>query len=396
MTETSLFKSWFAEQQDLARHVDQGMLVLLIALVSIGFVMMSSASMDFALSQYHNGSYFVLRELVFISLAIAVFIMVFTIPTTLFNRYDKQILVAALVLLILVLIVGKEVNGSKRWINFGLINLQVSELAKLFLIIYMAGYLVRRQEKVRNSWAGLLNAGLVLTIVVGLLLFEPDFGSAVVIVFSVMGMIFLAGLGVVQLVALLFLIAIGAFFAVFLTAYRMKRITCFADPWEEPYSCGYQLVQSLIAFGRGDIWGLGLGKSVQKLFFLPEAHTDFIFAIVAEELGFVGAVIVIALFAALIYRVLRLALRAQAAHQMFNAYFAFGAGLLLTAQVFINIGVNSGLLPTKGLTLPFLSYGGSSLIMMAAMFAMLFRIDAQLTRVSTVSQAENLRGRRLA
>ncbi len=382
--------------KNLFSHVDQMLVVIILALVSVGFVMMSSASMDFASVENGSPFFYIKRQLVFIAFASFIAFVCFCLPTDFWNRHGMKFLGAGMMLLVLVLLVGKEVNGSKRWIPLGVINLQASEFAKIFILIYIASYLERRQAEVREKWSGFLKAALVLSAASFLLILEPDFGATVVLLISAVGMVFLAGLGLQQVFVSVVLVLVGVVAAIFGASYRLQRLSCFADPWAEAYDCGYQLVQSLIAFGRGEFFGLGLGKSIQKLFFLPEAHTDFVFAIIAEELGFIGAVAVIGLFVSLIYKIFSIALRAEAAHKLFAAYFAYGIGLLLSAQVFINIGVNSGLLPTKGLTLPLLSYGGSSLVAMAIMLGILLRIDTDLRGITAKSSSENLRGRRLA
>lgn len=382
--------------KNLFSHVDQMLVVLILALVSVGFVMMSSASMDFASVENGSPFFYINRQLFFIGIASFVAFVCFCLPTDFWNRHGMKFLGAGMMLLVLVLLVGKEVNGSKRWIPLGVINLQASEFAKIFILIYIASYLERRQKEVREKWSGFLKAAIVLSAASFLLILEPDFGATVVLLISAVGMVFLAGLGLQQVFVSVVLVLVGVVAAIFGASYRLQRLSCFADPWAEAYDCGYQLVQALIAFGRGEFFGLGLGKSIQKLFFLPEAHTDFVFAIIAEELGFMGAVAVIGLFVGLIYKIFSIALRAEAVHKLFAAYFAYGIGLLLSAQVFINIGVNSGLLPTKGLTLPLLSYGGSSLVAMAIILGILLRIDTDLRSITAQSSSENLRGRRLA
>jgi cell division protein FtsW len=243
--------------------------------------------------------------------------------------------------------------------------------------------LVRREKEVRESWTGFAKPLVVLFLMIILLLAEPDFGAVVVMVTACMGMIFLGGVKLLQFLGLIGAsIAAVAIMAVS-SPYRMKRLSCFVNPWEQPFDCGYQLIQSLIAFGRGEFFGLGLGNSVQKLYYLPEAHTDFVFAILAEELGFFGATLVILLFAAFVMRIMNIARRAEQAGQLFSAYLAYGIGLVFSAQIFINIGVNTGLLPTKGLTLPFLSYGGSSLIVSVACCAVLLRIHHEVESNNT-------------
>jgi cell division protein FtsW len=318
---------------------------------------------------------------VFLLLALIAGFVAFQVPSQKWYDVSAFCLLAGFVLLIAVLIpgIGREVNGSMRWIPLGPINLQSSEPAKLFILMYMAGYLVRRQEEVRERWRGFIKPILVLCLMIVLLLMEPDFGSAVVMIIGCMGMIFLGGVGIKQFMALISCALIAVGFMAVSSDYRMARLKCFVDPWAQPYDCGYQLTQSLIAFGRGEWFGLGLGNSIQKMFYLPEAHTDFVFAILAEELGFVGSVFTLCCFAVLIYKIFSIAIKAQQKEQLFSAYLAYGIALVIASQVFINIGVNTGLLPTKGLTLPFLSYGGSSFIITFVMMGVLARIQAELT-----------------
>src|SRR5690554_5158525 len=270
--------------KNLFSHVDQMLVVIILALVSVGFVMMSSASMDFASVENGSPFFYIKRQLVFIAFASFIAFVCFCLPTDFWNRHGMKFLGAGMMLLVLVLLVGKEVNGSKRWIPLGVINLQASEFAKIFILIYIASYLERRQAEVREKWSGFLKAALVLSAASFLLILEPDFGATVVLLISAVGMVFLAGLGLQQVFVSVVLVLVGVVAAIFGASYRLQRLSCFADPWAEAYDCGYQLVQSLIVFGRGEFFGLGLGKSIQKLFFLPEAHTDFVFAIIAEEL----------------------------------------------------------------------------------------------------------------
>jgi len=293
----------------------------------------------------------------------------------------------AILALLLVPGIGREVNGATRWIGFGPVNLQPSELMKLFFVVYLAGYMTRRQRELQNSWSGMLRPLGLLGAVVGLLLLEPDFGAAVVIAGASMAMLFLGGARLLPFVVLMALALVGAGVMAVWSPYRLQRLITFLDPWSDQFSSGYQLTQALIAFGRGEVLGVGLGNSVQKLFYLPEAHTDFVFAIIAEELGLLGCVAFIALFAALIARILWIGRNAAQRQQLFSAHVCFGVALLLAAQVFINIGVNAGLLPTKGLTLPFLSYGGSSLLILFAMMGLILRIEVELRGAPVAAMA---------
>ena len=281
----------------------------------------------------------------------------------------------ALLLLVLVPGVGVEVNGASRWISVGLFRMQVSEPAKLFFIIYLASYLARHGEEVRTQISGFLKPLGLLAIAALLLLLEPDFGATVVLAAIVMGMIFMAGVKLLQFGGMLGLGAVLMAGMAVSSPYRMKRLTTFVDPWADPFDSGFQLTQSLIAIGRGEWFGVGLGASIQKLFYLPEAHTDFVFAVLAEELGLLGVCTVIALYAVLVWRAFVIAAQAVKAENFFASYLAYGIGIWFGLQSFINIGVNMGLLPTKGLTLPLMSYGGSSMVVMCAAVALLFRID---------------------
>jgi len=353
------------------------LLTLVMMLISIGFVMVASSSMAFAEAEYGDAWYFVKRHMIWLGLALIGSVLVAAIPMTIWQQYGSLLLIVAVVLLILVLIpgVGRRVNGSQRWLQLGPFTLQASEAVKFCMIVFFASFLARRREEILASWSGVLKPLLVLGAVVFLLLLEPDFGGSVVLAGTVMGLMFIAGVRLKYFSVVL--LGAMALLAVIATSksYRIERLKTYLDPWADQFDSGYQLTQSLIAFGRGEWFGLGLGNSVQKLFFLPEAHTDFIFAIVAEELGLIGAVLLIGIFVALIVNLLATARRAMAAGAPFASYVAFGVAIMFAAQAFINIGVASGLLPTKGLTLPFISYGGSSLLVSCAFVALLLRLD---------------------
>lgn len=262
-----------------------------------------------------------------------------------------------------------------RWIGFSFFNVQPSEIAKVFVVIYLAGYLVRQQKEVRESWMGFFKPFIVLLPMAGLLLMEPDFGATVVMMGAAAAMLFLGGVGLFRF-ALMVALAVGAVFVlVQAQPYRMARLITFTDPWSDQFGSGYQLTQALIAFGRGEWFGVGLGNSVQKQFYLPEAHTDFVFAVLAEELGIIGALATVGLFVFVTLRALYIGIWAEQAKQYFSAYVAYGLAFLWIGQFLINVGVNIGLLPTKGLTLPFLSYGGSSLVICCGCLGMLLRIE---------------------
>ena len=348
-----------------------------LALLGLGLVMITSASSEVAAALSGNPLYHMVRHLIYLVIGFAAALITLLVPMALWQRFSGTLLLLAFVLLILVLLpgIGREVNGAKRWIGFGLFNLQPSELAKLFTVMFIAGYLVRRQTEVREKLTGFIKPMLVLGPIAVLLLAEPDFGATVVLVGSCIAMLFLGGINLLRFIPLVAgVLALGAL-VMTSQAYRMKRLTNFLDPWAEQFGDGYQLSQALIAFGRGEWFGVGLGNSIQKQFYLPEAHTDFVFAVLAEELGMLGALITVGLFVFVSVRALYIGLWAEKAKQFFSAYVAYGLSFLWIGQVLINIGVNVGLLPTKGLTLPFLSYGGSSLVICCVSLALLLRIE---------------------
>jgi cell division protein FtsW len=348
-----------------------------LALLGLGLVMIASASSEVAAAQTGNPMYHMIRHLLYLAIGTGAALATLLVPMALWQRYSGMLLLVAVVLLILVLLpgVGREVNGAKRWIGLGIFNLQPSELAKLFSVIFIAAYLVRRQTEVREKLAGFIKPMLILGPIAALLLAEPDFGATVVLVGAAIAMLFLGGVNLLRFIPLAaFVLGLGVL-VMTSQAYRLERLTNFVDPWADQYGAGYQLSQALIAFGRGEWFGVGLGNSVQKQFYLPEAHTDFVFAVLAEELGMVGALITVGLFVFVGVRALYVGLWAEKAKQFFSAYVAYGLAFLWIGQVLINIGVNVGLLPTKGLTLPFLSYGGSSLVICCVSLALLLRIE---------------------
>jgi len=348
-----------------------------LGLLGLGLVMIASASSEVAAAQTGSPLYHMIRHLIYMVIGLGAAGVVLMVPMSIWQRYGWIMLLAAFALLVLVLVpgIGREVNGARRWIGFGAFNVQPSEIAKVFVVVYLAGYLVRRQEEVRESWAGFFKPFVVLLPMAGLLLLEPDFGATVVMMGSAMAMLFLGGVGMLRF-GLMVALAVGAVFVLVQTQeYRLQRLITFTDPWADQYGSGYQLTQALIAFGRGEWFGVGLGNSIQKQFYLPEAHTDFVFSVLAEELGFVGALATLALFVFVSVRALYVGLWAERAKQFFSAYVAYGLAFLWIGQFLINIGVNTGLLPTKGLTLPFLSYGGSSLVICCVSLALLLRIE---------------------
>lgn len=361
-------------------QIDPVLLTLFLGLLLGGFVILASASISISDNATSNPFFYLQRQLLAAAIgAIAGFICLF-IPMRVWQSLGPLMLLIGLALLVVVLLpgVGYEVNGSTRWMRLGVINLQVSEPARLCLVLSLAGYLVRRNKSLRDEFLGFLRPMIVITVACMLLLAEPDFGATVVLLATVLVMIFVAGARIRDFL-LFFSTAVFSLAALALASpYRMKRITGFRDPWADPYDSGFQLTQSLIAIGRGEWFGVGLGDGVQKLFYLPEAHTDFVFAVYAEEFGLMGSLLLIALFLGLLWRIFRLAMRAADSERFFEAYVAIGLGAWLGIQAFINIGVNMGLLPTKGLTLPLISYGRSSLIITMICICLILRIHHEL------------------
>jgi cell division protein FtsW len=360
--------------------LDPMMCVLVAGLLGLGLIMVSSATVEMSARTYGSPWYLLTRHLIYVVISLAGAIAAISIPIRVWQKLDITLLVLGFALLIAVLIpgIGREVNGSVRWISLGFFTIQGSEFLKLFVVIYIAGYLARRNGLVGAPLSGFAKPiGIVLALVT-LLMIQPDFGACVVIMCAVLGVIFLAGAPLKHFMPLVAGCVIAAVFLVLLQPYRLARLTAFTDPWKHQFDGGYQLTQALIAFGRGDLFGLGLGNSIQKLFFLPEAHTDFLFSILSEELGVIAAALVVSAFCALVLRALWIGHKAQSLGLAFHAYVAFGAGLMLGIQACINLGVNLGLLPTKGLTLPLMSYGGNSLIVSCFMIGLVLRIGYEI------------------
>src|SRR3990172_4978664 len=357
--------------------IDPWFLFAVISLLGLGIVMVASSSLTIADRQFDQPFYYLIRQMIYAGVGLAFAIILVRVRLEHWEKCGGLLLILSMVLLALVLIpgIGHEVNGSARWLALGVFNLQPSEFAKLFVLIYLAGYLVRRSEEIRTAVSGFVKPMLVLTLICTLLLVEPDFGSAAVLLATAMGMMFLGGVRFWQFGVLIVCVALALAALIYTSPYRLERLTAFMNPWADPFASGFQLTQALIAFGRGEWFGVGLGNGVQKLFYLPEAHTDFLFAVMAEELGLAGSLFVIFLFALLVLRAFIIGHRAERAGKKFAAYLAYGLGLWVGMQSFINIGVNMGVLPTKGLTLPFMSYGGSSLLVMFIVIAVLIRID---------------------
>jgi cell division protein FtsW len=359
--------------------MDYWLLGAALCLLAIGLVMVASASVSIADRQLGEPFYYFKRQVAYALVGLLMAWGVLRIKMEFWERINAKLLIVGVVMLLLVLVAGKEVNGSLRWISLGVVHIQPSEFMKLFAVFYLAGYLVRRGNEVCTTIKGFLKPMMMLSVVGILLLLEPDFGSAVVIAATALGMMFIGGVKVRQFGILFLLIALAFAVVAYSSPYRLARMTCFLNPWANPFDCGFQLTQSLIAFGRGEWFGVGLGGSIQKLFYLPEAHTDFLFAVLSEELGLVGGLVVITLFAIVVWRAFAIGQAAFRAQQRFSGFLAYGIGLLIGLQAFINIGVNMGLLPTKGLTLPLMSYGGSSIVATCIACAVLLRIAHECT-----------------
>ncbi|MBT8067023.1 MAG: putative lipid II flippase FtsW [Gammaproteobacteria bacterium] len=384
----------FPARLKTALQIDPVLMTIALTLLLGGFVILASASISISENAAGNPFFYLQRQMLAAIIGMVAGGVCLFVPMQVWRSLGPLLLFAGIALLVVVLIpgVGYEVNGSTRWVRVGFMNLQVSEPARLCLLLYLAGYLVRRNKALREEFVGFLRPMLVLTVACVLLLKEPDFGAALVLLATALVMLFVAGARIRDFL-LFFSAGVLAMAALAITSpYRMKRLTAFLDPWADPYNSGFQLTQSLIAIGRGEWFGVGLGDSVQKLFYLPEAHTDFVFAVFAEEFGLAGSVFLIALFAALLWRVFTLGMRAARAERFFEAYVAVGLGTWLGLQAFINVGVNMGLLPTKGLTLPLISYGRSSLIITMICIGLLLRIHHELAVDAT--PVNRKRGRR--
>ena len=363
-----------------APEYDRSLAWAALLLVSMGLVMVYSSSIATAETSRafgHNPAYFLLRHAMFLAISLSAATAVFLVPVRYWQKAAPWFFAACIVLLALVLIpgIGREVNGARRWLNLGVANMQPSELMKLAVVLYAADYTVRKHAVLKTFRRGLLPMLAVMLVVAWLLLREPDFGAFVVVAMTAFGVLFIGGMSVRHFGALLAMLAVGFAALVLSSPYRMQRIFGFMDPWSDAYGKGYQLSHALIAFGRGEWLGVGLGASVEKLHYLPEAHTDFLLAVIAEELGIVGVVAVITLFVWIVLRAFAIGRQAALRERFFPALVAQGIGIWIGFQALINMGVNMGLLPTKGLTLPLMSFGGSGLVVNCVALAILIRID---------------------
>lgn len=369
---------------------DRQLVWLALGLMLIGLVMVTSASFPISSRLTDQPFHFMFRHGIFLLLALLTSSVVLQVPVERWMRYSSVLLAVSFFLLIIVLVAGKSVNGASRWIPLGLFNLQPAEVAKLSLFIFMAGYLVRKQDEVRETFfGGFMKPIMVFGALAVLLLGQPDLGTVIVMLVTLFGMLFIAGAKLSQFLALMVAGILAVLALIAAEPYRIRRVTSFLDPWDDPFGSGYQLTQSLMAFGRGEWFGQGLGNSIQKLEYLPEAHTDFVFAVMAEELGFVGVVLVLALIFNLVLKALLIGKKAFEHDLQFGGYLAFGIGIWFAFQTLVNVGAAAGMVPTKGLTLPLISYGGSSLIIMSVAVSILLRIDHECRLLHTRKEKKN-------
>ena len=357
--------------------VDSVLLGTFVSLLVLGLVMVFSSTIAMGDTNLPTNTGHLWRQVVHIGLGVCITLFMATIPVWVWQKISLPLLAITGLLLFVLLFVGSEINGSRRWIAIAGFHIQPAEMAKLAMVIYAASYLTRRQAEIQKFTKGIVNIGVVLAILGLLLLMQPDFGSFFVITATVGLMMFLGGIRVSHTVICLSLVVAVMYALVTMSDYRMQRVMSFRDPWADPFNTGFQLTQALIAIGRGEIFGVGLGGSIQKLYYLPHANNDFILAVIGEELGLIGIILVVALFGILLQRALHIARNAELVGRVYASRLAQGVGILLVFQAIINIGVNLGVLPTKGLTLPFISYGGSSMLVSCAAIGLLFAVDRQ-------------------
>ncbi len=371
---------------DFDRDVDWTLVLIVTALLCFGLVMLTSASISLAERNTGNPLFYLEQQFLAVIVGLIGAAVMLRIPTSVWERFAFLLVCLALGMLIAVMIpgFGNTVNGSTRWLSIGGISImQVSEPARLLMLMYLSGYAVRHRAELQERFFGFAKPMLLVVLICCLLLLEPDFGATVVMLAISLAVLFIAGARLRDFLVSSLFVVVSLIALAFLSPYRLKRLTGFLDPWSDPFDSGFQLTQSLIAIGSGQWFGAGLGGSVQKLFYLPEAHTDFVFAVIAEEFGLVGSMLLIGLFAALVWRALRVASNSSAIGRLYQAYLAFGLAIWLGVQVFINIGVNMGILPTKGLTLPLISYGRSSMMITLVALGLLLRIEMENRQIAS-------------
>ncbi|AIR70646.1 cell division protein FtsW [Dickeya fangzhongdai] len=372
-------KSWVMgtrESDNLSTVLyDRTLLWLTLGLAVIGFVMVTSASMPVGQRLASDPFLFAKRDALYLGLAFGLSLVTMRVPMEVWQRYSVVLLLASIVMLLIVLVVGSSVNGASRWISLGPLRIQPAELSKLSLFCYLSSYMVRKVEEVRNNFWGFCKPMGVMVVLAVLLLAQPDLGTVVVLFITTLAMLFLAGAKLWQFLAIIGCGIFAVALLIIAEPYRVRRVTSFWNPWDDPFGSGYQLTQSLMAFGRGELWGQGLGNSIQKLEYLPEAHTDFIFSILGEELGYIGVVLALLMIFFVAFRAMSIGRRALEIDQRFSGFLACSIGIWFSFQTLVNVGAAAGMLPTKGLTLPLISYGGSSLLIMSTAIVLLLRID---------------------
>ena len=359
-------------------EIDLAFLWSVLALLAIGLVMVYSASVGIARASAasdFDSTFYLVRHSIFLVISVAIAYAAFCVPMEVWQSMAPKLILFGIVLLVLVLVIGREINGAQRWIHLPMLNFQPSEIIKLFAVLYTADYCSRRAAQLRSFLSGFLPLASLMVIIALLIFLEPDFGALVVVISIFMGILFLGGFRAGWFLMLFLVLAFVFTLMVVFSPYRRERIFGFLNPWDDPFGRGYQLSHSLIAFGWGEWFGVGLGGSVEKLFYLPEAHTDFLLAVMAEELGFVSVAVVITLFAFIVWRSFAIGWQSVKLERIFPALVAMGIGLWMGMQSFINMGVNMGLLPTKGLTLPLMSYGGSGMLVNCMALAIVLRVD---------------------
>ncbi len=380
-----MLKRW--RQQSQQWPIDYWLVGLISVLLVIGLMMVASSSIAISEKRFLNSTHYVLRQFISIGLGLAAAYVLFQVPLSFWEKYRGKLFLFALLLLVLVLIFGREINGSQRWLPLGIMNFQPSEFMKLVIVVFMAGYLDRHASAVKESFEAVVRLALPFGVMAVLLLMEPDYGSTFVIAVMITGMLLIAGAPWKYFVLTVLPMATLLMTLIVIEPYRMQRVTSFLNPWDDPFGSGYQLTQALIALGRGEWFGVGVGASVQKLLYLPDAHTDFLFAIYGEEFGFIGIVVLVLIYLFILHRLFRIGRKAMDKGLFFGGMVAYGIGIWIILQAMINMGVNLGAFPTKGLTLPFMSYGGSSILLLLIALSLVFRVDYE-TR-NKPEEAEN-------
>ncbi|MDC9588093.1 cell division protein FtsW [Xenorhabdus sp. XENO-10] len=376
------FKTWLTGnvEADATNTVmyDRTLVWMVLGLAMIGFIMVTSASMPAGQRLAEDPLIFARRDGIYLSLCFFLSLITLRIPMDFWLRYSNVMLLGTIIMLLMVLFVGNSINGASRWVAIGPLRIQPAELSKLSLFCYLSSYLVRKVEEVRNNFWGFCKPMGVMIALAILLLAQPDLGTVIVLFVTTLALLFLAGAKLWQFLAIIGCGIFAVCVLIITEPYRMRRVTSFLNPWEDPFGSSYQLVQSLMAFGRGTFFGQGLGNSILKLEYLPESHTDFIVSVIAEELGYFGVALVLAMIFFVAFRAMMIGRRALQLNQRFSGFLACAIGIWFSFQTFINVGVAAGLLPTKGLTLPLISYGGSSLIVMSTATVLLLRIDYEI------------------